>query len=209
MVKKSARIEVDELNHASFTYEFYENEGTDKGLSNAANVVHSVDAFVLREMHRRCNYDKEMVEGAVSLIQEELNRRAIGLFMPIPDSPKKIQYYKDQFARSGLVSVVVFPFLDKDNVSCLSQQHLEGLLRIGTQMLEHKSFPLVTIHDAFAAHANNVNQVRFHYKEILADMADSRLLDDLLTQLYKEPVTFNKLSPNLGNKIRNSEYALC
>ena len=76
-------------------------------------------------------------------------------------------------------------------------------------MLEHKSFPLVTIHDAFAAHANNVNQVRFHYKEILADMADSRLLDDLLTRLYKEPATFNKLSPNLGNKIRNSNYSLC
>ena len=41
MTKVEARIEVDELDHATFTYEFYENVGQKKGLSNAANVVHS------------------------------------------------------------------------------------------------------------------------------------------------------------------------
>lgn len=41
MSKKEARIEVDELDHATFTYEFYENEGQKRGLSNVANVVHS------------------------------------------------------------------------------------------------------------------------------------------------------------------------
>ena len=55
MNKKEARIEVDELNHATFTYEFYENLGSKNGLSNAANLIHSVDAYILRNMHRRCN----------------------------------------------------------------------------------------------------------------------------------------------------------
>jgi hypothetical protein len=36
MTKKEARIEVDELDHATFTYEFYENQGQKSGLSNAA-----------------------------------------------------------------------------------------------------------------------------------------------------------------------------
>lgn len=36
MKKKTARIEVDELDHSSFTYEFYENEGAKSGLSNVA-----------------------------------------------------------------------------------------------------------------------------------------------------------------------------
>lgn len=36
MTKKEARIEVDELDHATFTYEFYENEGQRNGLSNVA-----------------------------------------------------------------------------------------------------------------------------------------------------------------------------
>ena len=91
----------------------------------------------------------------------------------------------------------------------LTTEHLEELLKITTGMLAHKPFPLVTVHDAFASHAGNVNQVRWHYKEILADMAESNLLDDLLSQLYKEPCTFDKLSFNLGDLIRNSEYGLC
>lgn len=36
MVKKEIRIEVDELDHATFSYEFYENEGEKRGLSNIA-----------------------------------------------------------------------------------------------------------------------------------------------------------------------------
>ena len=41
MSKKEVRIEVDELDHATFTYEFYENQGQKKGISLPANVVHS------------------------------------------------------------------------------------------------------------------------------------------------------------------------
>lgn len=36
MNKIETRIEVDELDHATFTYQYYVNEGQDKGLSNAA-----------------------------------------------------------------------------------------------------------------------------------------------------------------------------
>lgn len=41
MVKQDTRIEVDELNHATFTYEYYDNKPKDYGVSLAANVVHS------------------------------------------------------------------------------------------------------------------------------------------------------------------------
>ena len=41
MQREETRIEVDELDHASFTYEYYVNQGSKKGLSNVANVVHS------------------------------------------------------------------------------------------------------------------------------------------------------------------------
>ena len=37
----AARVEVDELDHSSFTYEYSVNEGQKKGLSNIANVTHS------------------------------------------------------------------------------------------------------------------------------------------------------------------------
>lgn len=41
MEKVEKRLEVDELDHATFTYVWYENQGTETGLSNIANVVHS------------------------------------------------------------------------------------------------------------------------------------------------------------------------
>lgn len=41
MEKVEKRIEVDELDHATFTHEFYVNEGTKTGISLIANVTHS------------------------------------------------------------------------------------------------------------------------------------------------------------------------
>lgn len=210
MTKKELRIEVDELDHSSFSYEYYENQGQPKGRANAANCVHSVDAYVLREMHRRCNYDREVIEKVSTVIQMEMIARSIkeseqGLGL----SNDKIDYYRDQYNRSTLASSVILPYITTDNVYFLSDEHLDALAEIVSSMLKHKPFELVTVHDEFKAHPNNINSVRKHYRDILVEMADSSLLDDLLTQIHKEPVTYNKLSFNLGDLIKKSNYALC
>ena len=54
-----------------------------------------------------------------------------------------------------------------------------------------------------------MNQLRYHYKEVLADLADSTIVDDILSQLAGVSGTFTKLSQNLGDKIRDSNYAIC
>jgi len=213
MSKKEARVEVDELDHATFTYEFYENQGQKSGLSNVANVTHSVDAYVLRSMHRRCNYDLSQVSYVDQCIQMELLTRSLN-GQPTQEAidefmTHKVQYYIDQYVRSSLADVTIVQHLCQATVTCLSDNHLKALAGIITSMLQHKPFELVTVHDEFKAHANNINQVRFHYKEILADIADSNLLDDLLSQINGVPGTFNKLSFNLADQIRNSSYALC
>ena len=94
-------------------------------------------------------------------------------------------------------------------IQALDDEHLEALSKIVNGMLQHRSFPLVTVHDEFKAHANNINHVRRHYREILAEIADSDVLDDLLGQIHKCPGSFNKLSFNLADLIRQSNYALC
>jgi hypothetical protein len=209
MKKEETRIEVDELDHATFSYEYKINEGTAKGVANAANVTHSMDAYVLREMHRRCNYDTDAVTQAMRAIEIELGARADGYDQAYADIPTKIEYYVDQYRRSTLASAVFLPWLSLATTKFLDLEHLEALLTICKEMLKHKSFPLVTVHDEFKAHPNNVNWVRWHYKEILAEIADSNVLDDLLSQIHGVPGNFNKLSFNLGDQIRKSNYALC
>jgi hypothetical protein len=207
MKKCEARIEVDELDHATFTYEFYENEGTKTGLSNVANVTHSMDAWVLRSMHRRCNYNREMVEQCQAWIDAEIYRRCREL-KDTTTPTGKLVYYIEQYQRSTLADVVILPHLTEENVRQLEEDHLMALARILAGMLQYEPFELVTVHDEFRSHANNCNWVRWQYREIMAEIADSNVLDDLLTQLHGVPGTFNKLSFNLGDQIRKSAYAL-
>lgn len=204
MTKKEARIEVDELDHATFTYEFYENAGAKTGLSNVANVVHSVDAYILRCIHRRCNYDREMVQNTYRLVQSSMQYSENETL----DIEGKVAYYITQYERSGIADVVILPYLDSLNVYGLSLIHRQTLLEIMEGMLAYKPFEVVTIHDEFKCHPNNMNHLRQQYINVLAELAESNLLDDLLSQLHGSAGSFKKLTPDLGNKIRMSNYAL-
>ncbi len=209
MKKQEARIEVDELDHATFTYEFYENIGAPRGLSNVANLTHSMDAWILRSMHRRCNYDREIVEDVDAMLDWELIERALGqATQDLTKADAKVEYYIEQYRRSTLADAVILTHLNDENVQALSTEHIKALARIVTGMLAYQPFELVTVHDEFRAHANNCNWVRWQYKEIMAEIAESDVLSDLLTQITGVPGTFNKLSFNLPEQIRNSNYAL-
>ena len=52
LVKK--RIEVDELDHSTFTYQTEVNQASNSGISLLANVIQSFDGYIVREVIRRC-----------------------------------------------------------------------------------------------------------------------------------------------------------
>jgi len=209
MEKCAARIEVDELDHASFTYEYYDNVGTPKGRSLVANVTHSVDAYILRCIQRRCNYDREMIAHAAGIIEMTLLERSMfeGLKQEEAASPK-FMYYLEQYKRSGMADVVIVPYLNLANIGYLSTKHLSELATIVNHMLTYTPFEVITVHDEFKVHPNNANHLRQQYINILAELAESNLLNDLLSQIHGVPGTFTKLSNNLGELIRGSNYAL-
>lgn len=210
MSKKETRIEVDELDHATFTYEYYENEGAKKGISLPANVTHSIDAYVLRSMHRRCNYDVVEVGIAHEALLSELDIRNqnMGGQALTPSTEAKLNYYIQQYERSGMADIVILPYIvDGYQTMYMSTEHIEKLIRIIDSM-DHKPFELVTVHDEFKAHANNLNAVRQHYINIFAELAESNVLEDILSQIHGKKGTYKKLSNNLGDLIRESNYAL-
>ncbi len=210
MEKVEARIEVDELDHATFNYEYFVNEGSETGLSNVANVIHSIDAYVLRCLIRRCDYDRREVFKWSVLIQEELLERSLSGLRCDPNrlpSEGFIRLLK-RYQATNMPDIRILDYMVEGDMHTMENKHLRALNHILNQMLQHKPFQMVSVHDEFKCHANNMNFLRGHYRDIFAEMADSTLLDDILSQLYGTPGTFPKKSANLSAKIRQSNYFL-
>lgn len=206
-VQQKKRIEVDELGHSRFEYIYYENEGEKRGLKNAANVVHSIDAYILRSLIRRCNYDADIACIAVSSITQEMLQRSTDKDVGQSIVPE-VQKYIDLYTTTGMADISILEHLTINDFADLSSNHLRALNTVLNTMLTHHSFPIVTIHDDFKCHPNNMNQLRFHYKNILSELANSTLIDAILSDLagYKKEIP--KLSHLLAQKIEKSNYAL-
>lgn len=201
------RVEVDELDHASFTYAWEENKGSKTGLSLAANSIHSVDSYVARTLHRRLNYDEKVLAYASKLIEIELLERSLGVAVEgIEDA--SVKYYVDLYEANKMADVVILPYLTAESIWMVSDTQLKGLNHICSMMEKYKPFELISIHDDFKCLANNVNHLRFMYKEVLAELAESEVLSNIMRTINHCQGTYKKLSNNLGEVIRGSNYAL-
>lgn len=212
MVKMEARIVLEELDDASFTHYYYVNEGTERDLKLVANVTHSFDAYLLRCLVRRCNYNRINVVNAMNWLNDERNARRKGLAWE-QDLSEATELAHRLMARYGVCQVPdarLLGYLSKDNVVYMSDAHIEQMLRIGAEMLAYKPFPVVTVHDEFKCHPNNVNRMRFHYVSILADLARGFALEDVYHQITGlTPYYENAMDGNaLAEMILQSNYAI-
>lgn len=167
-----------------------------------------IDAFVLRSMHRRCNYDVGVVNNALVFLNQEIDYRAGQELDLKGPSNEKLTYYVELFKVNNIVDPVIFPYITSVNTQYIPTGMLVELKKIALMMLEHNPFELVTVHDEFKAHANNCNHVRSHYREILAQLSESEILSSILNQIHGANSKYIKLSNNLASHIRNSNYAL-
>ena len=123
----TARIEVDELNHTKFSHRFEAIMPSDHGVSLVANIVQSVESYIVREMIR---------------------------------------------------------------------------------MAKSQGFELAHIFDAFTALPNHMTKVMQNYRVIMAKIADSNLLADILSEISGTNVCFVKMSTDLSKDILASQYML-
>lgn len=211
MEDMESRVEVDELDHATFTYYYKENQGKERGVSNVANVTHSIDAYVLRSLIRRCSYDPMEAQFAMECVYARLLECDIYDVGPHPieDAPEEIQRYVERFESTQMADAVIIPYLDEDTVRFLTEEHLRRLNRMLDRMLSHKPFHIVSVHDEFKCHPNHMNRLRECYIEIFAEMAEADILSDIFQQLLGVQGTYQKLSSDLGDKIRLSNYPIC
>lgn len=196
------RVKVEELNY-TMSVQTWVNKPMDFGLSIPANAIHSVDGYVLRSLVRRCNYNPKQVKKAIGLIEEALLSEYVTPEHIVEEAVMPIHLY----FKTNLADIVCIQHIEKI-VHQLPHDMLGKLLITLETMLQHEPFEVITVHDSFACHANNCNTLRYWYKEVLAEIAESTLLNHLLTQIYGEDCTFKKINPNLASSIRNSNYGL-
>lgn len=196
------RVKIEELNY-TMSVQTWVNKPMDFGLSLPANCIHSVDAYVLRTLVRRSNYNVKQVKKSVRLIKEALLSEYVIPEHYVEEALLPLHLY----IKTGLADVVCIQHIEKI-VHQLPHDMLKKLLHTLETMLQHPPFEVITVHDSFACLAGNCNRLRYWYKEILAEIAESTLLNHLLTQIYGEECNFKKINPNLASLIRNSNYGL-
>ena len=149
MEKVSKRLRIDELNGSSFTYEWYENCGTESGLSLVANVTHSVDAYVLRSLVRRCMYDPSQLDYFYDRLLTELVRRELGgqqktSFNPVRKETKELM---TRFMETQVVDVLILDYIKGNEICLLDEHHITVLLRTIREMKRHAPFEIISVHD--------------------------------------------------------------
>lgn len=188
--------EIDELDHHKFTHLFKTNEGSEKGVSLAANVIHGIDGYVVREVSRRCNYDEDELIQFLSSAELYIAMEGIDMDGDYSlDKPVSLRY----------VDTPVYE---------LEVGYLVRMVKLITKVLEYKSFEIICIHDAYKAHANNCNVLRYWYKELLAELAESDILSDMFSEITGEdeeyiPAKGGISKTEMAKLIRASEYAIC
>lgn len=210
MQKVETRIEIDELDKATCTYEYKVNEGKERDVKMAANTIHSIDAYVLRSMQRRCGYDAMITEYALECLQEEQGDRRLGLIteLTVHEINQPHHVYMERFEASRMVDAVLLPYINSHSVRELTDLHIEKLIDLCGLLLSHKPFDIITVHDEFKCHPNNCNQMRRHYNEIFAELAESTILEDIFMQVCGRMPTYENKDPSLPAMIRASEYSL-
>lgn len=80
---------------------------------------------------------------------------------------------------------------------------------VARQMVRLCDFDMYSAHDAFSMHPNHWETACQKYREILAGIADSNILQDILREIRGDKnYKFNKLTEDLSLHILNSVYAL-
>lgn len=167
-----------------------------KGVSNIANAVHSIDAYVLRSLVRRCNYNKPVVEQFMAMSKSVIYK----------DTDKSLPGV-ERYLATKLADISVLAYIDHRTISHYPEEQIQALRAICETILEHKPFELICIHDSFGCHVNYANYLRQHYNNILAELSDSNTICDILNQLYQTD-DFENTKPSISDIIRVSNYGI-
>jgi hypothetical protein len=169
------------------------------GRSLGANMTHSIDGMIVREILRRCKFDPKIVGDIRQLVDRKAGGTRTGR-----SKDRMVQTLWNLYLNSGFLSSRILDYLDIDNLGLVQNNIIKRLV----DSYPAKPFDVMTIHDCFRCLPNYGNDLRIQYANILAEITDSRLLSWIISQITGRRVPVTKLDEWLGKDVRKTNYAL-
>jgi hypothetical protein len=178
-----------------------ENCGTKSGLSIGANLIHSIDGMIVREMAARCMYDRDHVINLIEMLLYYKDASA----EPSTNRPqdKLVKILWDHYLASGFLSARILDALDAKNMTLVDRSVILRLLNT----LPEAPFEVLSVHDCFRCLPNYGNDLRKTYNQILFELSGSNILAYLAGQIVGQPVTLPAKTFD-HSKILEANYAL-
>ncbi len=180
------------------------NRPVEGGRSLGANLTHSVDGLVVREMTRRCMFHPPTIQHVIDVM------RASGGCSPLIDRSEmskddlKVESLWEHYEKSGFLSARILEHIQPSNAGTFDHEVVADLI----QSLPKKPFNILSIHDCFRCHPNYGNDLRKQYNNQLHLLARSNMLGFLLSQILNRPITAGKADPHLFKDVLAANYAL-
>ena len=176
------------------------NMPKENGRSLAANTIHSIDALIVREITRRCDYRPDVVAKIQGMIfncweknklEDTINNRMLETLW---------FHYQD----SGYLSARILDYITEDNISYIHRSVIQELI----DSLPVKPFKVMSIHDCFRVLSSYGNDLREQYNLQLMLIAKSNLLSFTLSQIMGKEIKVDKANPDMWKHIMDSNYTL-
>jgi hypothetical protein len=182
-----------------FEVSYEVNKPMTGGRSLGANMVHSLDGMIVREIERRCNYDWRNYNDLVHYISRGAAGRSVHR-----EKDALVQTLWDHYQRTNFLSARILSYLDMENLGLVNPRVIKDLL----ESLPDVPFRVMSVHDCFRCLPNYGNDLRRQYNILLAQIAGSSLLGDIVSQIVGRPIVTGKLDPSMVSDIFDTNYAL-
>jgi len=166
--------------------------------SLGANLTHSTESFLVRELIRRCNLDQTTRQAVTDLIESGRTRRV----KPSRHNTEMVQKLWDLYYETGFLSARILQHLDNQSIELVDIQDIERLL----DTIPNKTFAIKTVHDCFATHPNNALDLLLVFRNLYAELSKSKMLNYLLHCVMG--VDFQLQIEDMSEDILKAEYIL-
>jgi len=175
------------------------NMPMEQGRSLGANLVHSIDGMIVRELTRRCSYDHNVHIEVCKVLSEEAKPMA-----KLNDDDQMVKTLWDHYKQSGYLSARIIDHIRCTNVHLIDRDAILDLIA----SMPPRPFTVVSIHDCFRCLPHYGNDLRKQYNLQLKLIAKSNMLSFLLSQIIGHRIPVGKMNPMMWKQIEETNYAL-